>query len=350
MGMTKKKYTPRNDNRKDISQMKTYKNLYSQVCDFQNLLKSYYQARRCKSKKGYIIDFEWSLEKNLFDIQKKLKDHNYQFGQYQSFYVSDPKKRLIFAAPFQDRIVHHAICNVIEPIFDRGFIFDSYACRRNKGTHKAVFRLKKFMRSFGDNKFYLLKADIKKYFLNIDRDILFQLIKKKISDQDTLWLIRAVIDSLDGKKGIPIGNLTSQLFANIYLNELDQFVKHHLKVKYYCRYVDDFVLLHQGRSQLKKWRAEIKEFLENKLQLEIHPQKQEIFPAKIGIDFLGYHIFTHHILVRQSTVRRFFCRLKSCQMPFQSIYSYLGHFKFADSFGLMKKVNRIYAERYTNFS
>jgi len=273
MGMTKKKYTPRNDNRKDISQMKTYKNLYSQVCDFQNLLKSYYQARRCKSKKGYIIDFEWNLEKNLFDIQKKLKDHNYQFGQYQSFYVSDPKKRLIFAAPFQDRIVHHAICNVIEPIFDRGFIFDSYACRRNKGTHKAVFRLKKFMRSFGDNKFYLLKADIKKYFLNIDRDILFQLIKKKISDQDTLWLIRAVIDSLDGKKGIPIGNLTSQLFANIYLNELDQFVKHHLKVKYYCRYVDDFVLLHQGRSQLKKWRAEIKEFLENKLQLEIHPQK-----------------------------------------------------------------------------
>ena len=208
------------------------------------------------------------------------------------------------------------------------------------------------MRSFGDNKSYVLKADIKKYFPSIDRDILFQLIKKKISDQDTdiLWLIRAIIDSLDGKKGIPIGNLTSQLFANIYLNELDQFVKHQLKTKYYCRYVDDFVLLHKDRSQLKKWRAEIKEFLENRLQLELHPQKQEIFPAKIGIDFLGYHIFINHILVRQSTVRRFFCRLKSGLMPFQSIHSYLGHFKFADSFGLMKKTDSIYAKRYTNFS
>jgi len=330
--------------------MKTYKNLYAQVYDFQNLLKSYYQARRCKSKKGYIIAFEWNLEKNLFDIQKKLKNHNYQFGQYQSFYVSDPKKRLIFAAPFQDRIVHHALCNVIEPIFDKGFIFDSYACRRNKGTHKAVFRLKKFMRSFGDDKFYVFKADIKKYFPSINREILFQLIKKKISDQDTLQLIREIIDSLDGENGIPIGNLTSQLFANIYLNELDQFVKHHLKVKYYCRYVDDFVLLYKNRNQLKKWREGIKEFLKNKLQLEIHSQKQEIFPAKIGIDFLGYHIFMDHILVRQSTIRRFFCRLKSGKMPSQSIYSYLGHFKFADTFGLMKKINRIYAERYTNFS
>ena len=330
--------------------MKTYKNLYPQIYDFQNLLKSYYQARRCKSEKRYIIEFEWNLEKNLFYIQNKLKDCNYQFGQYQSFYVSDPKKRLIFAAPFQDRIVHHALCNVIEPIFDKGFIFDSYACRKNKGTHKAVFRLKKFMRSFGDDKFYVFKADIKKYFPSINRNILFQLIKKKISDQNTLQLIKAVIDSLDGKDGIPIGNLTSQLFANIYLNELDQFVKHYLKVKYYCRYVDDFVLLHQERSQLKIWRAEIKEFLKNRLKLELHPQKQEIFPGKIGIDFLGYHIFTSHILVRQSTARRFFCRLKSGQMSNQSIYSYLGHFKFADTFGLMKKVNRIYAERYTNFS
>lgn len=330
--------------------MKTYKNLYFQVLDFQNLLKSYYQARRCKSKKKYIIVFEWNLEKNLFDIQDKLKNCNYQFGQYQSFYVSDPKERLIFAAPFQDRIVHHALCNVIEPIFDRGFIFDSYACRRNKGTHKAVFRLKKFMRSFGNDKFYVFKADIKKYFPSINRNVLFQLIKKKISDQDTLRLIRAIINSLDGENGIPIGNLTSQLFANIYLNELDQFIKHHLKVKHYCRYVDDFVLLHRDRSQLKRWRAEIKEFLKNRLKLELHYKKQEIFPSKIGIDFLGYHIFINHILIRQSTVRRFLCRLKSGQMPYQSICSYIGHFKFADSFGLMKKVNRIYARRYTDFS
>jgi retron-type reverse transcriptase len=330
--------------------MKTYKNLYSQVYDFQNLLKSYYQARKCKSKKKYIIDFEWNLEKNLFDIQKKLKNRNYQFGQYQSFYVSDPKERLIFAAPFRDRIVHHALCNIIEPIFDRGFIFDSYACRRNKGTHKAVFRLKKFMRNFGDNKFYVFKGDIRKYFPSINRNTLFQLIEKKIADQDALRLIRKIIDSLDGRKGIPIGNLTSQLFANIYLNELDQFAKHQLKVKDYCRYVDDFVLLHQDRRQLKKWRTEIKEFLENKLKLKLHPKKQEILPAKIGIDFLGYHIFINHILVRQSTVRRFFYRLKSGRMSYQSIYSYLGHFKFADSFGLMKKINRIYAKRYTNFS
>ncbi len=169
--------------------MKPAKNLYDEIYDFDNLLKSYYQARKGKSQKKEVIVFEWNLERNLFEIQEKLKNNSYQFGQYQSFYVSDPKRRLILAAPFFDRIVHHALCNVIEPIFDKGFIFDSYACRKNKGTHKAVLRLKKFMRSFNDEDFYIFKADIKKYFPSINREILFQLIKKKIADKDTLKLI-----------------------------------------------------------------------------------------------------------------------------------------------------------------
>lgn len=330
--------------------MKPAKNLYDEIYDFDNLLKSYYQARKGKSQKKEVIVFEWNLERNLFEIQEKLKNNSYQFGRYQSFYISDPKRRLILAAPFFDRIVHHALCNVIEPIFDKGFIFDSYACRKNKGTHKAVLRLKKFMRSFNDEDFYIFKADIKKYFPSINREILFQSIKKKIADKDTLKLIEKILSSVDGEKGIPIGNLTSQLFANIYLNELDQFVKHQLRAKYYCRYVDDFILLHRERSQLKKWREAIRKFLANKLQLELHPQKQEIFPAKIGVDFLGYHIFNSHILIRQSTVQRFFRRLKSGKMPLESIYSYLGHFKFADSFGLGKKIIRVYAQRYPDFS
>ncbi len=330
--------------------MKTYKHLYSQIYDFRNLLKSYYQARKCKSEKNYIIAFEWNLEKNLFEIQEQLKNCNYQFGPYHSFYIIDPKKRLIFAAPFQDRVVHHALYNIIEPIFDKSFIFDSFACRKNKGTHKAVGRLKKFMRAFGDDQFYIFKADIRKYFPSIDKEILFSLIQKKIADRKVLYLIKKILESTKEQKGIPIGNLTSQLFANIYLNELDQFVKHKLQVEYYCRYVDDFILLHRNRKQLQEWKEMIKEFLSQSLRLELHTKKQEIFPAKIGVDFLGYHIFRDHILVRQTTVRRFLRRFKSGKMPQQSINSYLGHFKYADSFGLMKKINKIYVERYPDFS
>ncbi len=344
--------------------MKTYKNLYDQVCDFQNILESYKQARKCKLNSDYVIHFEWELEKNLFEIKEKLENQIYQFGQYKQFYVFDPKRRLISAAPFGDRIVHHALCRVIEPIFDQGFIFDSYACRKNKGTHKAILRLKNFMRRLSfeiseealENKKsfasggWFLKGDIAKYFDSIDHDILFCLLKKKIGDKKVLDLLWNIICSTSGNTGIPIGNLTSQLFSNIYLNELDKFIKHQLGAKYYIRYVDDFILLDSDKAKLKNWREQISDFLESHLLLRLHPKKREILPFRVGIDFLGYHVFTDHILIRQATVRRFWRRFKSGQMPKLSVDSYLGHFQFADYFGLKRKIDKKYAERYTNFS
>jgi retron-type reverse transcriptase len=338
--------------------MKSYKNIYNNVWDFKNILKSYYLARKRKNKKTYVIDFEWNLERELLKIQKELQEKTYQPGSYKNFYVSDPKKRLVYVASFKDRIVHHVLCNVIEPIFDKGFIYDNYACRKNKGTHCAVMRLKKFLRTFyfkcgfSDN-FYILKCDISKFFDSVDKEILFELIKKKIKDKNVLWLIKKILNSTNGPKGIPIGNLTSQLFANIYLNELDQFIKHHLRVKYYIRYMDDFVIVSDDKNQLKIWREEIRKFLQNHLQLILHPQKQEILPAKIGVDFLGFHVFYSHILIRKSTVRRFWKKFKKGKMSYESFWSYVGHLKFADWWGLKKKIENkmsfVYSHSFCNF-
>ncbi|HPC37610.1 MAG TPA: reverse transcriptase/maturase family protein [Candidatus Paceibacterota bacterium] len=337
--------------------MKTYKNLYNNIWDFQNLLKSYYAARKRKNDKDYVINCEWNLERELLEIKKEIQEKNYQPSVYQKFFVSDPKRRLVYVASFRDRIVHHALCNIIEPIFDKGFIFDSYACRKNKGTHRAVMRLKNFLRSLyfkcGSDNFYILKCDVRKFFDSVDKEILFALIKKKIKDKDVLWLIKKILDSTEGSKGIPIGNLTSQLFANIYLNELDQFVKHNLRIKYYARYMDDFVVLSNDKKQLKIWREFIKEFLANSLRLDLHPQKQEIFPARIGVDFLGFHIFYSHILIRKSMIRRFWKKFKKGRLDNKSFWSYLGHLEFADWWGFKKKIENkmpfVYNQSFCNF-
>jgi retron-type reverse transcriptase len=331
--------------------MKRIGNLYQQVYSFDNLLISYYAARKRKSAKNYAIDFEWNLEKELLQIQKELRDKTYEPGKYQQFKIYDPKLRDIFVAPFHDRIVHHALYNVIEPIFDKGFIYDSYACRKGKGTHQGMLRLKSFLMSLnkkcGGRDFYVLKCDIRKYFDSVDKDILFSLLTRKIKDKDILWLVNKIINSTFGSKGMPIGNLTSQLFANVYLNELDKFIKHNLKVKYYVRYVDDFILLSESRRQLKEWRNLVREFLKNELLLELHPQKQEICPAKIGVDFLGFHIFYSHILLRQSIIRRFWKKFKKGQMKNASFWSYFGHFKFSDWFGLKRKIENKLKDKYS---
>lgn len=191
------------------------------------------------------MEFEYELGENLLKLKNELESENYRHGNYCHFTVCDSKKRHIKAAPFRDRIIHHAVCNIIESIFDKGFIYDTYACRKNKGTHKAIKRLQSFIsiRQTGEltPKYYCLKCDISKYFDSIDQNILFKLVKKKIVDTKVLNLVKMIInsDNVETQKGIPIGNLTSQLFANIYLNELDQFVKRKLQVKKYIRYMDD---------------------------------------------------------------------------------------------------------------
>ena len=328
---------------------KTYKNLFSGVCSFENLHDAYLKARKGKGYGEDALRFSYNLEENLFKIKEELETQSYKPDAYKEFHVYDLKKRLIKAPSFRDRVMHHALCNVIEPVFDKIFIYDSYACRKGKGTHKGVLRLQKFIRK--TNEGYALKCDVVQYFPGIDHEILLEVIGRKIKDEKVMRLVEVIVRSSEtssgSKKGLPIGNLTSQLFANIYLNELDYFVKHKLKVKHYVRYVDDFVIL-ESKHKLREIKAQVIEFLRT-LKLEIHPEKAGIFPGNRGIDFLGCRIFYSHRLLRKSNVKKFIEKLgvlkreyrenpSSCRKIYQSIASWLGHAKHADTYNLRKKI------------
>lgn len=241
--------------------MITYNNVYSDICDFDNLVCAWKAARKGKTKKEYAIDFEKDLEKNLLDLQFELKNQFYKPKPLTIFIIRDPKTRVIAKSDFRDRIVHHALVRVIEPIFDKTFIHDSCANRKGRGTLFAVKQFDKYKRKVSHNgerngwfngvRGYCFKADIKHYFQEIDHEILLSIIKRKITDEKTLWLTGQILQNNTNTKakGMPLGNLTSQIFANIYLNELDQFVKHKLKAKFYIRYVDDFVLLSASKQE-----------------------------------------------------------------------------------------------------
>ena len=336
--------------------MKTYNNLFEKVSSFENLYLAYLKARKCKRYKLEILKFSYNLEENLLSLEEELLNQTYQHGGYREFVVSDSKKRLIRAAPFRDRVVHHALCNIIESIFDKGFIYDSYACRKGKGTHKAVKRLEEFIRVLlakSKGEIYCLKCDISKYFETIDHEILFALFKKKIADPKVLWLLKEILESSENlsSTGIPIGNLTSQLFANIYLNELDQFMKHCLRVRYYLRYMDDFIVLGFDKKNFHQIKKEIREFVENKLKLKMHPKKFNISLVGEGIDFLGYRIFGNYRLLRKSTVKRFIKRTKVYQKKLSeslmteekftdSLRSWLDYAEYANSWRLRKDLSR----------
>lgn len=270
--------------------MKSYTNLYERVFSFENLLLSAREARKGKRYRDYAIKFYLDLEKNLLSLQEDLLTKTYSLGSYREFYIEEPKKRLISAAPYRDRVIHHALCNVIEPLFEPGFIYDSYACRKEKGTHRAIDRCQKFLRKSR----YALKCDIVSYFPSIDHEILLGIMARKIRDRSLIELIGKILKSrvfsteLDWRetedlfcprersKGIPIGNLTSQFFANVYLNELDHFVKDDLREKYYLRYVDDFLIFGDDKKHLFKVRDEIAAYLKN-LRLLLHPRKSVVF-------------------------------------------------------------------------
>lgn len=328
--------------------MKTHSNLFERVCSFEHLLRSFYLCRKGKTYRNYALEFEINLEENLFELQAELKSGKWKPIGYTTFYIYDPKKRLINAPTFRDRIVHRAVHDVIEPIWEPIFIYDSFACRKGKGTHKGVERLTKFLRSYPPNKkVYCFKADIKSYFASVDHKILFSIIKRKIRDEKLLSIIWRIIDSYheNGKKGvgIPLGNLTSQLFANIVLNELDYFIKHELRVKHYIRYMDDFVMLHTEKKQLWAWRDEVQQFLKD-LKLSLHPEKQVVFPASKGIDFLGYIVFRDYRKVRRRNIHRFYKRLKMIEAgafkknPEQSIMSWFGYSIHANAYGLNQSI------------
>ena len=307
---------------REFHKMKTYKNLYSKIYDIKNLVLAWKKARKNKTKKIYVIEFEKELPKNLKSLQKDLIDQTYYPKPLENFILCDPKTRKISKADFRDRVVHHAICNVIEHLFDETFIYDNSANRKGKGNLFAIKRFYSFVRKvsrngrlngwFDDNqiKGYCLKADIKHYFQEIDSKILLKILQRKICCEKTLWLIKRVIERERETQnssiiiGLPLGNLTSQFFANVYLNELDQFVKHKLGAKYYIRYVDDFVILHSSKSQLKLWKKEIELFLNEKLNLELHKDKSRIIPLSRGIDFVGFRNFYNYKLLRTRNIRK----------------------------------------------
>jgi len=294
-------------------------NLFEQVCSFKNIYLAYKKAKRNKKYRPYVLEFSADLERNIISLANDLKAGRYCHGKYKERYISDLKKRLIKIAPFRDRIVHHAICNIIEPIFDKNFVKESFACRTGKGNHRAVLKFKSMMRVFEDG--HCLKCDISKYFASIQHNILLDLIKKKIKDEKLVNLVTKVIySSYDSKMdylgkgsiyaGIPIGNLTSQLFANIYLNELDHFIKEVLKEKHYIRYMDDFLIVSPNKIILQKDKCIISKFLKRKLGLTLHSRKANILLLNRGVEFLGYKFFKNYRLIRKATIGRFEKSLK----------------------------------------
>ncbi len=344
--------------------------------NFKNLHRAYLDCRQRKTQTFYHQKFAYNLEENLFKLEKLLQNRTYKPLRSIAFIVQAPKIREIFAADFRDRVVHHLLYNYLSPIFERVFIYDSWACRENKGTHGAMLRLQQFETQLARPRDrrpsapdYYLKMDIKSFFTSIDKQVLYELIAKKVKNEEILWLTKTIIfhdsahdippriqsrQSLFDKlprdkslftaprgKGLPIGNLTSQFFANVYLNDLDQFVKHKLKAKYYLRYVDDFIILSNDRAMLEFYKSAITEFVYEKLCLTVHPDKVFIRPIADGVDFVGYIVRPDYILVRKRVVGnwRRKMELEDEKLRQQAYVSYVAHAMWANSYSLRKKMS-----------
>ena len=284
-------------------------NIYEQIYSMKNLILAWKKARKGKTKKKDVIDFERNIRRNLLKLREELLKQTYKPESLVTFILRDPKTRKISKSVFRDRIVHHILVRVIEPIFDKSFIYDSCANRIGKGNLFALKRFELFKRRVTYNlksEAFCLKADIKHYFQEVNHEILLMIIKRKITDEKVIQLIWKILKNYLDKsnnQGMPLGNLTSQFFANVYLNELDYFVKHKLRAKYYIRYVDDFVILHESKGQLECWKNKIDEFLNKELNLELHPDKSKIISLSRGIDFIGFRNFYHFRLLRKRNKR-----------------------------------------------
>ena len=345
--------------------MKTYKRLYPQVCDFENIYLAYRKARKGKRGRVQAAGFERVQDDELLALQEELQNHSYKPGAYHSFFIHDPKKRLISAAPFRDRVVHHALCRVMEPIWERRFIHDSYANRIGKGTHRALDRAQKFSRKYR----YVLQCDVRQFFPSIDHAILIAEFSRLIRDDEFLWLCGSILKSGEGvlaeeyemvwfdgdelfatnrPRGLPIGNLTSQFWANVYLNELDQFVKRELKCEAYIRYVDDFVLFSDNRNLLSFWRAQIIEKIAE-LRLTLHESRAQISPTLTGIPFLGFRIYPEYRLLKTRKAIRFRRKLRCLLDDYsnalvdftklnQTVQGWIHYVSYGDTWGLRRSV------------
>ena len=341
--------------------MKRLNGLYEQIYDFANLERAYRKARRCKRYRNEVLRYSENLEENLINLQNHLIWHTYRQGTYRMFYVYEPKKRLISALPFPDRVAQHAVNNILEPLIDKRFFFHSYACRKNKGMHRASEVLSGWIYdlSFDGAPLYAIKADIHHYFQSIEHDRLKRALRRIIKDAEVLELLGRIIDSGgEHGTGIPVGNLTSQLFANLYLDALDKYVKETLHARYYIRYMDDFVILSPDKGFLRDSLRKIEAFLASELGLLLNP-KTTILNCKNGVDFCGYRHWEDHKKVRKSSIRRMRRTIKAFRNGKigeerfnKCLQSWLGHIQHADTYllreGVLQRINEIKAENTMN--
>lgn len=298
----------------------TTKDLWARLIDFENLYQAFEEARKGKRYRFEVMRFASNLEENLINLQNHLIWHSWQPGRQREFTVFEPKMRMIQAPPFADRVIHHAMARLVEPLFERKFIFDSYACRKDKGTQKAVFRVQHFMqvakRNWGDG-VYVLKADISKYFASIRHDVLMGEVERVIADKDVLWLWRTITSGYghDDGIGLPVGALTSQLDANIMLNRLDHIAKDNMGLRFYVRYMDDFIVVAPDKASAQKAMQELGEAV-NSLGLSLNP-KTAIHPWQRGLDFCGYRIWPTHILPRKRNIKRAKASFKAMAAQFK---------------------------------
>lgn len=342
------------ENRSVIKRNRTgqFRHTYQDIISIENLLVAWREFLRGKRKRKDVAQFFLNLMDNIIGINQELKDKIYKHDQYQAFRISDPKQRQIHKASVRDRLVHHAIYRVLYPHFDKKFIFDSYSCRRDKGTHRALNRFRQYGRKVSRNNTrtaWVLKCDIVKFFANIDHKILITCLEQYLDEDDIMWLLKEIINSFHTPKmkgeGLPLGNLTSQLLVNIYMNKLDQFVKRKLKVKYYIRYADDFVILHENKAQLQKLIPHISSFVETKLKLELHQNKMFVKTLASGVDFLGWVHFPYHRVLRTTTKKRMLKKLTKNQVK-ESLDSYLGLLSHGNTYKLIKKIKDSYIDQY----
>ncbi len=335
-------------------------NLFEKITSLENLFSAWNEFRLGKENKLDVQEFAIDLEDNIFELHNDLRDNSYRHSSYKSFYLHDPKLRHIFKARVRDRILHHAIVKIIGPIFEKSFIFDSYSSRKNKGTHKAITRFRYFAQKLSRNNsrtIWILKCDIRKFFDSVAHDTIINQIDNKVKDAKATELIKNIVDSISTHEnsGIPLGNLTSQLFSNIYLDNFDQFIKRQLRVKYYLRYNDDFIILSLDKQFLENLIPVISLFLKEKLKLGLHPQKVTIKNWHQGIDFLGYVNFPYHTILRTKTkqrilrkIKRNFGQLKTdplYQKSFnQSLQSYLGILHHCRGYNIRNSIGAVVAK------
>lgn len=310
----------------------------------ENLLQAWREFIIGKKSRRDAEEFQRYLMDNIISLHNDLRTKTYKHSDYEAFNISDPKPRNIHKAKVRDRLLHHALYRKLYPFFDKTFIADSYSCRLNKGTLKAIERFRNFSNKVSKNNtktVWILKCDIKKFFASINQVVLLNILNKYILDKDIVNLLSEIIHSFSSTKnrvGLPLGNLTSQLFVNIYMNEFDQFVKHKLKAKYYIRYADDFIVMSQDKVWLEELLVKIDMFLQDKLKLNLHPNKISVETLSSGVDFLGWVHFPNHRVIRTVTKKRMFKNIKLKEGKKETIQSYLGLLSHGNAFKLMNNI------------